>query len=84
MVNESDEHWKFIVKDTGIGIDKKDKNIIFKEFKRAKSKKVNKIPGSGLGLALTKRLVDLLGGEINFESQLGKGSTFKVYLPKTE
>lgn len=84
MVDESDDHWKFIVKDTGIGIDKKDKNIIFKEFKRAKSKKVNKIPGSGLGLALTKRLVDLLGGEINFESQLGKGSTFKVCLPKTE
>lgn len=84
MVNENDKHWKFIVKDTGIGIDEKDKNIIFKEFKRVNSKRVNKIPGSGLGLALTKRLIDLLGGEISFESQLGKGSTFKVYLPKTE
>ena len=81
-IKENNENWKFIIKDTGIGIEQKDHELIFKEFKRVNSDQVNKIPGSGLGLPLTKRLVNLLGGSIVFESKPGKGSTFRVYLPK--
>ena len=74
--------WDFIVEDTGIGIAEKDFNIIFKEFKRAKSAYIDSIPGSGLGLALTKRVVNLHGGDIFFTSKLGKGTTFTFTIPK--
>jgi len=79
---DSKDKWEFIVKDTGIGISKEDFNIIFKEFKRVRSASVDSKPGSGLGLALTKRLVNLHGGDISFKSKLGKGSTFTFFLPK--
>jgi len=74
--------WEFIVKDTGIGIAEKDFNIIFKEFQRVKSAYIDSIPGSGLGLALTKRIVNLHGGDILFTSKLGKGTTFTFTIPK--
>ncbi len=76
------DNWEFNVKDTGVGIAKKDFNIIFKEFKRVRTTYVNSKPGSGLGLALTKRLVNLHGGNISFISELGKGSTFTFFIPK--
>ena len=74
--------WDFTVKDTGIGIAEKDFNLIFKDFKRVKSAYVDSILGSGLGLALTKRIVNLHGGEILFTSKLGKGTTFTFTIPK--
>jgi len=74
--------WDFIIKDTGIGIAEKDFDIIFKEFNRVKSAYIDSIPGSGLGLALTKRLVYLHGGEILFTSKLEKGTTFTFTIPK--
>ena len=79
---DSKNTWDFIVKDTGIGIAEKDFNIIFKEFKRVKSAYIDSIPGSGLGLALTKRIVNLHGGDILFTSNLGKGTTFTFTIPK--
>ncbi len=79
---DSKDMWEFIVKDTGIGIAEKDFNIIFKDFKRVKSTYVDSIPGSGLGLALTKRIVNLHGGDILFTSKLGKGTTFTFTIPK--
>ena len=79
---DSKNTWEFIVKDTGIGIAEKDFNIIFKEFKRVKSAYIDSIPGSGLGLALTKRIVNLHGGDILFTSNLGKGTTFTFTIPK--
>jgi len=79
---DSKDMWEFIVKDTGIGIAEKDFNIIFKEFKRVKSAYIDSIPGSGLGLALTKRIVNLHGGDILFTSKLGKGTTFTFTIPK--
>lgn len=81
-INENVENWLFSVRDTGIGIEEKDRETIFKEFQRVNSPTVNSIPGSGLGLALTRRLVNLLGGAINFQSELGKGSTFSFNIPK--
>lgn len=79
---ENNDEWLFNVIDTGIGIAQKDFNLIFKEFKRVDSAYVSSVSGSGLGLALTKRLVNLHGGRMYFKSQLGKGSTFTFTLPK--
>jgi PAS domain S-box-containing protein len=75
-VSEKFDSWEFEVSDPGIGIDTKDYPIIFKDFKRVDSTYVRSVPGTGLGLSLTKRLVELHGGEINFYSALGVGTTF--------
>lgn len=69
------------VKDTGIGIDKKDHDKIFKPFEQVDGSLSRNYEGTGLGLALTKRLVEFLGGRIWFESESGKGSTFYFILP---
>ncbi len=69
------------VKDTGIGIDEKDHNKIFRPFEQVDGSLSRNYEGTGLGLALTKRLVEFLGGRIWFESESGKGSTFYFILP---
>ena len=74
--------WEFNVIDTGIGIAEEDFSKILRDFKRVKSTYVDSITGSGLGLALTKRIVNLHGGEISFTSKLGKGSKFAFNIPK--
>ena len=74
--------WIFKVYDTGIGIERKDFPLIFKEFKRVESTYVRSVPGTGLGLSLTKRLIELHGGEISFTSMLGTGSTFTFSISK--
>ncbi len=83
-VIEKKSLWEFQMKDTGIGIAKEDFPIIFKEFGRIENDTTRTIPGIGLGLALTKRLINLHGGEIWFESELGKGTTFYFTIPKNE
>ncbi len=80
--HEAKNEWEFEVTDTGIGIAKEDFDIIFKDFKRIKSNFVDATPGTGLGLALTKRIVELHGGRIDFNSILGKGSSFSFTIPK--
>lgn len=69
------------VRDTGVGIapDKLDK--IFESFSQADSSSTRRFDGAGLGLAMTRKLCHLLGGEIGVESELGKGSTFWVRIP---
>jgi len=79
---EKNHHWEFQVKDTGIGIRKEDYDIIFKEFGRIHTDLAEEVQGAGLGLVLTKRLVQLHGGEIWFESEVGKGTTFYFTIPK--
>jgi PAS domain S-box-containing protein len=74
--------WEFRIKDTGIGIAEEDYDLIFKDFKRVNTAYVNAIPGSGLGLALSKRLVTLHQGKIYFTSKVGKGTTFTFNIPK--
>jgi signal transduction histidine kinase len=66
--------------DTGIGIAPEDRANLFEEFRQVDSSLTRKHEGTGLGLALTKRLVELHGGEISIDSQVGKGSTFTVTL----
>jgi len=83
-MNENINNWIFKIRDTGIGIAQIDFDLIFKEFKRVESPYVRSISGSGLGLSLSKRLVELHGGNINFTSTEGKGTTFIFTLPKDE
>ncbi|HXJ29991.1 MAG TPA: response regulator [Gemmatimonadales bacterium] len=69
------------VTDTGIGIAPEDTRRIFREFEQLDSEYVREQQGTGLGLALTKKLVELHGGRIQVESELERGSTFRFYLP---
>jgi PAS domain S-box-containing protein len=69
------------VTDTGIGIAEEDLKIIFEEFRQASEGYSRNFEGSGLGLSITKKLVEKFGGSISVESKVGEGSTFKVQLP---
>jgi GAF domain-containing protein len=69
------------VKDTGIGIAPEDQALVFEEFKQVGRDRMRQAEGTGLGLALTRRFVELHGGAIRLESTPGKGSTFTVSLP---
>ena len=71
------------VKDTGIGIAPEDHAAVFEEFKQVGRDYTRKAEGTGLGLALTKRFVELHGGGIRLESAPGQGSTFTITLPLT-
>ncbi|MFW5895203.1 MAG: PAS domain S-box protein [archaeon] len=79
-VAEKSGEWRFEVADTGIGIKKEDYPTLFQEFGRIDN--TDLIEGTGLGLPLVKRLVELHGGEIDFQSEYGKGTTFYVSIPK--
>ena len=69
------------VKDTGIGIDISNKSKIFESFSQIENTYTRKYSGSGLGLSITKELLELLGGSIDFSSQLGEGTQFNLELP---
>lgn len=71
----------FKVSDTGIGISEEDQERIFNRFEQARQPKEVLFGGTGLGLSIVKMLVELHGGYIEVESQLGKGTTFSCYLP---
>jgi signal transduction histidine kinase len=71
-----------VIKDTGIGIKSEDLPRLFQDFEQLDSGSSRRYEGSGLGLALTKGLVELQGGTISVESQYGVGTTFLVVLPK--
>ena len=70
------------VKDSGIGIQKKDMENLFQNFTRLEEHKNRNIEGTGLGLSLTKRLVDMMHGEVLVESRYGEGSTFTAIIPQ--
>jgi signal transduction histidine kinase len=72
------------VSDTGAGIPKKDQNTIFEQFYRAENIKQTGEGGAGLGLSITKMIVEAQGGKIFFESKHGEGSKFTFYLPIEE
>jgi signal transduction histidine kinase len=70
------------VADTGVGISAEDQQVVFEEFRQVGRDHLKKAEGTGLGLALTRRFVELHGGKIWLESEVGKGSTFKFSLPE--
>ena len=67
------------VRDEGMGIPEDDQARMFEAFHRARN--VEHISGTGLGLAIVKQAVELHGGEVSFQTQLGKGTVFTVVLP---
>jgi signal transduction histidine kinase len=72
---------KVSVIDTGIGIKPEDSPMIFEEFRQADSSYTRQYPGTGLGLPIVKQFVEMHGGQLEMESQFGKGSRFTFYLP---
>nr|MCR5358049.1 response regulator [Lachnospiraceae bacterium] len=73
---------KAAVKDTGIGIKKEDLEKLFTRFERLEMERNSTVEGTGLGLVITKRLLDMMGGSITVESEYGKGSMFTVTIPQ--
>ena len=81
-IDEENINLRIDVKDSGIGIQKKDMENLFQNFTRLEEYKNRNIEGTGLGLSLTKRLVDMMHGEVQVESQYGEGSTFTAIIPQ--
>ncbi len=75
---------KINIKDTGIGISDENQKFVFEEFRQASEGLGRRFEGSGLGLTLVKKFVDLLEGEINLKSELNSGSEFSVIFPVSE
>jgi CheY-like chemotaxis protein len=73
----------FAVADTGIGIAPQDQEVIFQEFTQLESPLQKKVKGTGLGLPLSRKLAQMLGGRISVESEPGRGSRFSVTIPLT-
>lgn len=82
LVEETSDQCKFSVKDSGSGIAKEDFPKLFQKFKQLHRVAQPGIQGTGLGLNIVKSLVELHGGQVNVESELGKGSTFSFTIPK--
>ena len=72
--------FEFHIKDNGIGMSEEFQKHIFEQFARERTSTVSKIQGTGLGMAITKSLVDMMGGRITVKSEQGKGSEFTISL----
>ena len=78
--NEHYAKYRFVVQDDGIGMSKAYQKTLFDPFTREERSGTNKVQGTGLGMAITKNIVDLMGGSISVESATGKGTRFEVVL----
>ena len=72
--------YRFVVQDNGIGMSEEFQKTLFEPFTREEKSGTNKVQGTGLGMAITKSIVDLMGGSISVESATGKGTRFEVVL----
>ncbi|HEY1644773.1 MAG TPA: ATP-binding protein, partial [Candidatus Saccharimonadales bacterium] len=72
---------RFTVADTGIGISKGDQERVFDKFFRSEDYRTRQTNGTGLGLYVTMKLTKLIKADIDFESELNKGSTFTIFVP---
>lgn len=80
-IRESNEMLEIEISDDGIGIPQNKLNSIFERFKQVENNTIRSGEGSGIGLYLVKSLVDMHGGDIDVESELGSGTTFKIRIP---
>ncbi len=85
-LKEREEAVAIEVQDTGIGIAEEDRSRLFDEFVRlsAGAAAKRKAPGTGLGLSIVQRIVEMHGGDVELESALGKGSMFRIVLPRSD
>lgn len=83
LAETEDDELELVVRDTGIGIDRGELSRLFTRFFRTQDAEMRAIQGVGLGLAITKSIVESHDGHIEVESAAGKGSTFRVVLPRT-
>lgn len=83
MELEDPNHLMVSIRDTGIGIAPENLDIVFEQFRQVDGKLNRRAGGTGLGMPISKRLVELHGGEIGVESTMGEGSTFWFILPRT-
>jgi signal transduction histidine kinase len=81
-INENPSEYLFTVTDTGMGIEKNDIDSLFKSYKQVGSAKLDGYEGTGLGLVISKQFIELQGGRIWVESEIGKGSRFSFTLPQ--
>ena len=82
FLEEEENFWIFAFEDNGIGISDSQRGKVFTMFERGHKCLSNKIEGSGIGLAFSKKIVEIHNGRITVDSQEGVGSTFRVWLPK--
>jgi signal transduction histidine kinase len=78
---QADGRFELSVVDTGFGIAPEDQAKIFEEFQQVDNTSTRKKGGTGLGLSISRKIVELHGGRITVESEVGRGSTFKVTIP---
>ncbi len=81
ILRHTADHWSIQVKDTGVGIAPEAQELIFEPFRQIDNAITRENQGTGLGLTITKQLVELMNGRIFVESHVGKGSTFTAILP---
>jgi signal transduction histidine kinase len=82
VLAEAERWFRIEVQDTGIGISQEDQKHLFQEFHQLDAGVAKQFQGAGLGLALTKRIVEAQGGRVGLESEVGVGSTFFALLPR--
>jgi signal transduction histidine kinase len=75
---------EIVVEDTGIGIDPGNQNLIFDGFRQVDEEDTRRYEGMGMGLYLSRKFVELLGGEITVKSEAGSGARFRIWLPRAE
>lgn len=80
-VSENENFFIITIEDTGIGIEKGNQKLVFEEFAQANEGIEKKYGGTGLGLAICQKIISFMGGRINLESTLGRGSTFEIKIP---
>lgn len=81
---ELETEWRISISDMGIGIPENEIKKIFDRFHKVDTARNRNVNGSGLGLSIVKKVVDLHGGAITVDSELEKGTTFSIYLPKQQ
>jgi signal transduction histidine kinase len=84
LAEDEDQRVRISISDTGVGIAPEDVERLFDKYEQARSRATRGEKGTGLGLYITKQLVELHGGEIKVKSEMGKGSTFSFTLPAAE